>query len=395
MRILLGTDTYPPTVNGAARFTERYAHALAARGHEVHVLCPSPSGPSAVVDHAGVTVHEVASFGYPLYESFRISLPWSAASRTEQVVREICPDIVHVQDNFLIGRGLAAACRRHSVGLVATNHLMPANFFDHVPVPAALRAFGAARLWADVAKVFRDAQVVTSPTPRAVELLVEATGFTHAVAVSNGIDQAPYQAAAAACRQRPGLHGEIPTVLFVGRLDQEKRVGELLRAFALLPSTTAARLEIVGTGSLRAKLEQQATALGLDQTRVAFRGFVTDDELLQAYGRADVFCMPGVAELQSLVTLEAMAAGKPVVAADAMALPHLCRPGLNGYLFAPGDIEELAGHLNTLLTNPDLRARMGQASSRIVAQHGFAQTIATFERLYDEVRAPVSLDRAA
>lgn len=395
MKILLGTDTYPPTVNGAARFTERYAHALAARGHEVHVVCPSPSGPSADVDHASVHVHEVPSFGYPLYDGFRISRPRAAARRTEQVVRDVAPDVVHIQDNFLIGRGLAAACRRQQVPLVATNHLMPANFFDHVPVPAFLRAFGARRLWADVAHVYKHAQVVTSPTPRAVDLLVEATGFEHAVAVSNGIDQAPYQAAAAACRRRPGLHAETPTVLFVGRLDQEKRVGELLEAFALIPSTTPARLEIVGTGSLRGRLEQQAAALGLGPGRVDFRGFVTDDELLQAYGRADVFCMPGVAELQSLVTLEAMAAGKPVVAADAMALPHLCRPGLNGYLFAPGDVEELAGHLTTLLTNPDLRHRMGQASTRIVADHGFASTIGQFERLYDQVRAPLSLDHAA
>lgn len=83
--------------------------------------------------------------------------------------------------------------------------------------------------------------------------------------------------------------------------------------------------------------------------RVRFHGFVPEDDLVAAYARASVFCMPGIAELQSLVTLEAMAAGNPVIAADAMALPHLVRPGRNGWLFQPGNVGELATHLTTLL----------------------------------------------
>ncbi len=98
-----------------------------------------------------------------------------------------------------------------------------------------------------------------------------------------------------------------------------------------------------------------------------------DDELVTAYRRCAVFCMPGVAELQSLVTLEAMAAGRPVVAADAVALPHLVRPGHNGLLYRPGDVAGLAAALNRLLDDPAARERMGQASREMVARHALGR----------------------
>jgi glycosyltransferase involved in cell wall biosynthesis len=92
--------------------------------------------------------------------------------------------------------------------------------------------------------------------------------------------------------------------------------------------------------------------------------------------------MPGVAELQSLATMEAMAAGRPVVAADAVALPHLVRHGLNGWLFPPGDVDTLAYRLGEVFRRPDALARMGAASRQLVARHDVQASLATFETLY-------------
>ena len=100
-----------------------------------------------------------------------------------------------------------------------------------------------------------------------------------------------------------------------------------------------------------------------------------------------MFCMPGVAELQSLVTLEAMASGLPVVAADAMALPHLVRPGINGWLYTPGDVRELANRLGDLLADAGLRRRMGAASRELVAAHAVDGTLDAFEGIYEKVRS--------
>jgi phosphatidylinositol alpha 1,6-mannosyltransferase len=95
--------------------------------------------------------------------------------------------------------------------------------------------------------------------------------------------------------------------------------------------------------------------------------------------------MPGAAELQSLATMEAMAAGRPVVAADAMALPHLVRHGHNGWLYPPGDISALAARLASLLADPARRAAMGAASRQLIAGHSSDATVTRFEALYHQV----------
>jgi phosphatidylinositol alpha 1,6-mannosyltransferase len=377
LRILIGAETYPPDVNGAARFAERLAGGLAGRGHDVHVVAPSPTGPPTREVRDGVTVHGVRSHRYFRHEHFQVCLPWEAGPATATLLAEIEPDVVHTQAHMVVGRGIVTAARRAGRPLVATNHLMPENLAAYAPFPRWLQPAYHSLAWKDLGRVFRRADVVTAPTPRAVELLVRRAGLAAAIPVSCGIDAERYQ------RVTPEP-GPVPTVLFVGRMDLEKRVDELIRAFAALPADLPAQLEIVGDGARRADWTALAASLGLAE-RVRFRGFVSEEELLDAYARAAVFCMPGIAELQSIATLEAMAAGTPVIAADAMALPHLVRPGRNGWLYRPGDVAELSSRLVALLRDAGLRRRMGAASRELVAVHAFDATLDTFEGIYHRV----------
>lgn len=386
LRIVLGADTFPPDINGASRFAEGLAGGLAGRGHEVHVLCPATSEHPTVETVGSVTLHRVASRLTPFHDTFRVCPPWTALGAATALLEEVRPDVVHVQAHFLLGRGLVHAAAQRAVPVIATNHFMPENLYGHGRIPRRLR-FAAARVgWWDLRRVFAAAKTVTAPSPSAVQLLAQH-GVRRAVVVSCGLDIARFQ--------RPRPTAFVPPedvsarrVLFVGRLDEEKRVDDLLRAVAFLHRQVAdrdldIRLEIVGDGSRRAAWEGLAARLGVRE-RVVFRGFVPQDALVDAYARCDVFCMPGIAELQSLATMEAMAAGKPVIAADAMALPHLVRPGRNGWLYPPGDVPTLAGHLLYLLTDAEATARMGAASRQLIAEHALDRTLDTFESLYHQ-----------
>jgi glycosyltransferase involved in cell wall biosynthesis len=384
LRVLVGAETYPPDLNGAARFAGRLAAGLAARGHEVHVVAPSPDGPPGREVPDGVVVHRVTSRRYRPLDALRVCMPWEAAREVARVVDRVAPDVVHTNGHLVVGRAVVAAARRGGLPLVATNHLMPENLVGYVPVPDAVRAVLGRWMWRDLGRVYGRAGVVTAPTPRAVDLLERRSGLTGAVAVSNGIDLERFGP-----RTCPG---DGTRLLFVGRLDPEKRLEDLLHALALLPADAGARLEVIGDGARREAWARLAADLGIAD-RVDLRGRVDDADLLAAYARADVFCMPGVAELQSLVTLEAMASGLPVVAADAMALPHLVRPGVNGRLHPPGDAAALAGHLADLLADPLLRERYGAASRRLAVAHAVDATLDTFESLYQAQIARTRSDR--
>lgn len=385
MRIVIAAETFPPDVNGAARFAHRLAVGLAGRDHDVHVICVDPVGAARTEQVDGITVHRLRSHRTPFHKTFRIGLPWQVSKDVRVLLDRIQPDLVHVQAHFVVGRYTLKHAKAMGIPTVATNHFMPENLFGHAHVPQWLQGLASRWAWKDLTKVFDQADVVTAPTPRAVQLLHDSGFPERAVPVSCGIDIDRY-------RLRPSVRtNEGPTVLFVGRLDEEKRVDELLRAVALVPRLHA---DVVGDGSCRAEWELLARHLGIAD-RVRFRGFVGEEELLDAYQGCDVFCMPGIAELQSLATMEAMAAGKPVVVADAMALPHLCRPGRNGWLFTPGDVKGLAERLHAVVADPAVTARMGAASSELISAHAIDQTLETFEGLYRKAMGVPTLVRPA
>ena len=164
----------------------------------------------------------------------------------------------------------------------------------------------------------------------------------------------------------------------------------MLRALAKLDPALDASFDVVGSGDQRKSLEHLTAELGL-QDRVRFHGHTSEAELRSLYSRATVFAIASIAELQSIATMEAMASGLPIVAADAVALPHLVHDGENGYLFTPGDADELAARLTDVLTaNPEDRLRMQQASLDGVVIHDINRTLDTFEALYRGEPLPAS-----
>ena len=172
-------------------------------------------------------------------------------------------------------------------------------------------------------------------------------------------------------------------MLYLGRLDPEKRVDVLVEAMARARDP-GLRLLLVGRGVQEGRLHALRRRLGL-VSRVHFLDFVSDAALPGVFGAADIFAMPSEAELQSIATLQALAVGLPVIAADAVALPELVRAGWNGALFRPGDPGDLARHLDELSGDPARRATMAQAARAVAARHDQKLTVAQYERLYQVV----------
>jgi len=145
-----------------------------------------------------------------------------------------------------------------------------------------------------------------------------------------------------------------------------------------------AHIVITSTGPAEAELRARVDALNL-QERVTFSGFVSDEDLISLYRLADIFAIPSEADLQSLATMEAMAVGLPIVAANAHALPELVHHEENGFLFSPGNSDEMAHYLDILLRDSHIRKSMGARSLEIVAEHDITIILDQWETLYQRL----------
>ncbi len=378
LRVLIATDTFPPDINGAARFARDHAVRLARRGHDVHVIAPSPtfSGHSGatMIDDQLIRAHRLRSVKWPSHEWLRIAPPWEVRRRVGRILDEVRPDVVHVQSFIGIGRGVAYEAHARSIPIVATNHVMPDNLASVGGLPSRVVPAVTRRGWSLAAAVYSRADIVTSPTPIAADYLERSIGLASVTPISCGVDLQRFTPKQA----KPAQH----SILFVGRLDPEKNLPTLLSAIALIDHDADAHLDIVGGGSERSVLEQLAMQLGVAD-RVRFHGRVTDERLAELHHEATVFVMPSPAELQSIATLEALASGTPVVLADAMALPHLVHNGVEGYLVPTFSAEEFASRIRMILSLPEGEyMTMSAHAVQRAAQHDAMTVVRGYEDLY-------------
>lgn len=378
-RILLGCDTFYPDVNGAARFAERLAAGLVLRGNDVHVAAPSKTHAASgsfleTIEGEQMAVHRWASWRWYPHDWLRFVLPWRARSQARRLLDRVRPDVIHIQSHIIIGRALAIEGRRRGIRIIATNHLMPENVLDFTLLPERAKRVFVRWAWRAADRVLSLASAITTPTRRAADFLERNTHRRGVLPVSCGLRASDYAAEIG----RPKEH----KIVFVGRVTLEKEIDVILRALPRLDPALGATFTIVGDGDQRKNLEKLTSELGIAD-RVTFTGRVTDTELRAHLTGASVFVIASIAELQSIATMEAMASGLPIVAANAMALPHLVHEGENGFLFQPGNDRELADRISRVLNfAPAEYEAMQRASLEAVKVHDIDRTLDTFEALY-------------
>ncbi|MBT2483785.1 MULTISPECIES: glycosyltransferase [unclassified Microbacterium] len=379
LKVLLGCDTFAPDINGAARFAERLAAGLVQRGHDVHVVAPNQAYRRAeprteVIEQEPMTLHRLPSVRWAPHDWLRFVWPWRSKHYARIVLDRVQPDIVHIQSHIVIGRGLAHIAHERGIPVIATNHVMAENILDHSIFPDFIDNLILKFAWADAKRTFDMVREITTPTRRAADFLEKTVEVEGVIPVSCGIDRTQYTPVIAPRDKN--------RIIFVGRLTAEKQVEVILKAMTKLDPALDTTFDIVGGGDQRKQLEHLAEQLGLAD-RVVFHGRTSDEDLRALLSRASLFVIASIAELQSIATMEAMASALPIVAADAVALPHLVHDGENGHLFEPGNVDELAARLTDVLTaSPGEYERMQRASLDGVAIHDINRTLDTFEALY-------------
>ena len=188
------------------------------------------------------------------------------------------------------------------------------------------------------------------------DIVEKNTSFRPQV-VSNGVDldlfspYADYPAESQELCEKYGLCPDHPVILFVGRIDPDKKVDLVIRAAASVMQDIEAQLFIVGDGKQREELIHLSHSLGIHHN-CFFPGFISKhDDLPGIYRLASVFVTASEIEIQSSVVLEAAASGLPIVTVRASSMPEFVIDGESGYLVDPEDIDSLADKMASLLKN--------------------------------------------
>lgn len=389
MKILLVTDTFYPHANGSSYFCQRLSTMLKKRGHDVRIIAPGRSSHDERTTFHDVPVYGMRSYSL-LSHGYRFTPPFFLQRSLERIIDDFSPDVIHCSSHFSPNTIALKIGKKRGIPVMANNHFTPENLIPYLHLPQFMTPLLRPLFWKSWERTYRAFETVVNPTHAAAEIIEDHTSVRKLTVISNGIDCTKFAPGPApdALRERWSVDAAIPTILFVSRLDREKHVDVLIRAFARVLPSMNARLLIAGKGWDAPRLESIVTELHLEKN-VSFLGFVADEDLPGLYRLADLFVMPSIAELQSIATLEALASGVPVVAASAMALPELVKDEQNGYVFAPDDVDDCATCILKVFASQEHRESLSTGARRSAEAHDIERSIDAFEMLYRRLQTDV------
>jgi glycosyltransferase involved in cell wall biosynthesis len=333
------------------------------------------------------------------YEVRALSLSaGSAVSRLRAL--GIAVDVLDEPDDQRAVRELAAWLRHNEIDLVHS-HMYRAEVVGTRAAVAAGTAVIMATVHSSRVRSPEDVAQLAALTPQMDRLVVpsdsiarkvsgEGRGGARFAVIPNGVDLSRFAAPVPLCRMRDefGIPRDAPLIGVVARVEPEKGHRFLIEAMAsILQACPAAWLAIIGEGSQTDALKAQAAAIS-DQ--IIFTGRRDDVAALTA--DLTVAVLPSLREAQGISILEAMARRVPVVASSVGGIPEVITSGVDGLLVPPADPGGLASAVVSVLSDPGLRERLGEAGYRTVAERfSIDAQVKQIEVVYDEelVRAGV------
>ena len=388
--LVIGSDLFKPSIGGTETVTENMATNLSKRGYRVTVVAPAPKDIKSpkLEKSDGYEILRTRSYGLPIQSNLRF------AFRSYNQISEYFNkpenkvDIVHVNNPFPTSKTLLKYSKKIHVPCVVGGHFMPESF------TVGLRKMGGVHEiiddigWKRTVKFYNKANAVVSPTKTAIDILKEHGLRVKTYAISNGLDLSKnkvLQVDKDYLRKKYGLSSKF-VITYAGRLGVEKRIDVIVTAlYKLLQQDFDVQLLLIGDGNATKKLKKLIQKFGI-KDKVIFTGYVGDThQKQQLFAISNIFAIASPVELQSIVTLEAMAAGLPVFAVNEGALPELAQKNVNGNTFDEGDSAGLARVIGNVLLDPVKLKQYRRESLRIIQDHNIKDTWFKYDQMYQEV----------
>ncbi|MBA7606020.1 Alpha-monoglucosyldiacylglycerol synthase [subsurface metagenome] len=337
MRIGFFTDTFLPQRNGVVTSILSFGPELVKKGHEVFVFCPQ----SNVKEYRGMVVRSYPSVTFRPYPEFKIAIPRDSGDLPKL-------DSIHTHGPFSLGVFGLRVAKKQGVHPVSTFHTMLSEYVRY------LSRFGRGVLrritWRYCRLYYNRCHKIITPSNALKMILLQHQIKKPIAVVPTGIDLnffKPIEKKKA--KKKLGID-DAQVFLTLGRLGFEKNIDVVLQAF----KDVNAKLIIAGRGPAERKLKNLRKKLGL-QKKVSFEGYVPEKLKPTYYSAADAFVIASTSETQAVVVAEAMSCGTPVMGANSLAIPEIVSDGKNGYLFGPGNVEQLSKILKSYRPSKKMR----------------------------------------
>jgi len=341
-------------VSGYSNRFKEMLRFLKDGGDDVEVITPDDSEdrPSQFLD---IPITYVPGFRLFLYKQVQLTVDFGLQGFNR--LKRFAPDLIHAAAPGFFVIPAVVYARALGKPLVISYHThLPVYADRYVPIPGLKQiCVGFAEWILPTVLNWADLTLATSPQ---LQGQLKELGCRNVDVWRKGIDTDVFNPKynASNLEMRNALSdGEPhrPLLLYVGRIGAEKNIKLIKEVMQRVPE---ARLAIVGKGPAEAELKEHFAG-----TDTKFMGLMQGEALSRAYAAADVFVMPSESETLGFVVLESMASGVPTVCAAAGGLINLCKDGETGFLFRPGDADDMADKVQRLVSDATLRRKMGQA----------------------------------
>jgi glycosyltransferase involved in cell wall biosynthesis len=375
-------------VSGAALVIQRLAEGLADRGHSVLVLSSSDQGHRYTEDYGELEIERFESLRNPLRVDQYFIL-WSY-DHIYDALNRFQPDILHTHDPLNLGVAAIRAAHKYNIPPIFTIHQLPWFITTYLPITAQVKDYLENRIWQYSQWFMRQCDKLITPSQKIADIVQTNTGFLPHV-ISNGVDldlfsseiECPNEAKDL-CRKYD-LCPDHPVILYVGRIDPDKKVDMVIHASAKAMRETDAQLFVVGDGKQREELIRLCQYLGILQN-CHFPGFISKHgDLPGIYRLANVFVTASEIEIQSSVVMEAAASGLPIITVQASSMSEFVIDGVSGYLVSPDDVNQMSERIVTLVKDQIKSRKMGQSGRMIAEAHSNQRFLEEHDELYEAV----------
>ena len=382
MRILLATESYYPNIDGGAIAQHNLVLELKKRGHDICIITPGNSFRTKIENDHGTTIYRIKAVKLPLYMNSRYNFSPFPIIKIRNIIKKFKPDIIHICSPYPVSISAMIWAKKYDVPLVGSIHILPQNMITPFFRLKSYDIFEKYS-WKYLVYFFDLLDELTIPTQTGADMYIEKGLKTKITPISNGLKTEIF---------KPSNDGEylrkkfnLPKkniVISTGRMNEEKNLDVLIKAVPFVLKKIDAHFLFVGSGGNYIQwLKNLAKELKvIDNT--TFTEFLDWDDYPNIQTIADVFALPAESELQSIVTMEAVASGLPVVVVNKGALPELASND-NGMVFEPQNSKQLAECLIKVLSNEKLKKKMGKKSLELIKKHSMEYVEKQYEKIFE------------